>query len=329
MPFGRSAKPNNRSQHNLVESAGPAGTAIVPGQGSSGQGISSSGLVSGAGGSGQAQEVQSQGHRQGPSSALDPSNNTSFVQDPRAVNQPPLPHLYTSSTSASASASAPTSSSRDQPTLAQQLHALNTANPSAPPDSRVRKAAHEFVDAVARSQSQRYPQVATPIQPNPSYGASYEDLTKPFSPQYQSQQQQQSIAYQQQQHQQQQQQQQPGPPVESRRSTRRLIKNILAGTPNPSKAEQRAEHSHHHHHSQSQSYYNSNNNNSSNSSGLARRPSKRVSNPPTLRTGPSQVSLDQQSVDWQSQGTQHQPSPLLQSVREARVPYLLVYEPQP
>ncbi|KAK7736222.1 hypothetical protein SLS53_007057 [Cytospora paraplurivora] len=258
MPFGRPARSNNRSQHNLVESAGiAAANTTVTGPGSSsssGQGIptpssASTGVGAGAGAGGppgQPRQVQPQGQtggqRQGPSSsALDPSKTTaSFVQDPRAANQPLPPHnLYTSSTpvsaSGSGSGSGSTSASGDPYSSVQQLHALNTANLNSSanvvPDARVSKAAYDFRDAVGRSRSQRTHQVATPIQPNLSYGASYEDLTTPFN--YQ-QQQQQPIAYQN--HLQQQQQQ--GPPVESRRSTRRLIKNILAGTNNPSKADQ-------------------------------------------------------------------------------------------
>ncbi|KKY39360.1 hypothetical protein UCDDA912_g00571 [Diaporthe ampelina] len=112
-----------------------------------------------------------------------------------------------------------------------------------------------------------------------------------------------------QQHQHQQQQQGPAP-VESRRSTRRLIKNILAGAPNLNKADQaRPEYTPHHHPSHSQHAYD-------NTAGLARRPSKRISNPPALRTGPSQVSLDQQPAEWQSQGPQTQPSPLQNNPHE-------------
>ncbi|KAJ4391900.1 hypothetical protein N0V93_005520 [Gnomoniopsis smithogilvyi] len=364
MPFGRPAKPNNRSQHNLaVESAGSSsstgapsvsvnvsstasGTGTGPGPVSGIQGIQGIGVsASGA----QARQVNHQPppgpgpgpgpgltqlQVQGPSSSASalgqgPTNlplttNDSFVQDLRAVSQnqqPPPPHLYgpLSGQDLSAAQQGLKDHSQAQAQL-HQLHPLNTG--TAVSDAEARKAASKFVDAVTRSQSQRYNTVATPIQSNPSFGASYEDLSRPIQATPQDQQ---SIAYHQHQQQQQQQQQhrhhgpppQPPPPptqsapVEPRRSTRRLIKNILGGTPRNDTS--RSGHSHHPSESQlqlqaqSHSFYD-------NTGGLARRPSKRISNPnpPALRTGPSQVSLDQQSLDWQSQGaqSQSQPSPL-------------------
>ncbi|ROW14337.1 hypothetical protein VPNG_03923 [Cytospora leucostoma] len=182
MPFGRPARTNNRSQHNLVESAGTAAAnTIVTGPGSSsssGQGIptagsagTGTGVGTGAGaggppgpGPGQPRQVQPQGQtgtgaqRQGPSSsALDPSKTTaSFVQDPRAVNQPLPPHnLYTSSTpvsaSGSGSGSTSASASGDPNSSVQQLHALNTANlnssANAVPDARH---PHEFPQPTLR-----------------------------------------------------------------------------------------------------------------------------------------------------------------------------------
>ncbi|KAL2287607.1 hypothetical protein FJTKL_05007 [Diaporthe vaccinii] len=328
MPFGRSAKPNNRSQQHLVESAGPttvsgssqaaAGTESAGGASSAsasasaaGQGISPSGVAGAQPGPGHGQaqsqaqaqgqgQSQSQTHHQvgvqpqGPSSASGPSTTTSesFVQDLRAASQPPpLPpsasHLYSSAPTASTSGPNNSSSSSHHQTQLHQLQPLNTANT----DARVRKAAHEFADAVARSQSQRYHQHHHQ-QPHHSHQQQLQQL---------------------------QQQQQPGPaPVESRRSTRRLIKNILAGAPTLSKADQaRPEYTPHHHpsHSQSQHAYD-------NTAGLARRPSKRISNPPALRTGPSQVSLDQQPADWQSRAPQTQPSPLQNNPHEFQQPTL-------
>ncbi|KAG8161614.1 hypothetical protein KVR01_008601 [Diaporthe batatas] len=408
MPFGRSAKPNNRSQQHLVESAGPAAvsgssqaaagtdpagaasaSSSLPAPASSaptsaaaaGQGISPSGVAGaqpGPGhGHGQAaqpqaqaqssQSSQSQAHQvgvqpnnQGPSSASGPSTTSSesFVQDLRAASQPPpqLPpsssHLYSSLPTASSSGpnnnnssnNNLSSSSSSPPSHHQsqlhQLHPLNTASPPVP-DARVRKAVHEFADAVARSQSQRYHQVATPVQPNPSFGSSFEDLSRPYSNtppqpplayhpqlhhqqqphqhqhQHQHQQQQQLLHQQQLQQQQRQQHQNPPAPVESRRSTRRLIKNILAGAPNLNKAEQQARPEYHPHHQPSHSQHTYDN-----TAGLARRPSKRISNPPALRTGPSQVSLDQQPADWQSPGPQTQPSPLQNNPHEFQLPTL-------
>lgn len=322
MPFGRSAKPNNRSQHNLaVESAGPAAgapSASGPGPGPVSVPVPvtvQSGPIAGATGA-QPQLGPGPGHpqlQQGPSaSALGqgPSNlslttNDSFVQDLRAVSQNqqlPPSHFY-----APTPGDPQTSQALHHAQLHQQLQPLNTNAGVAVSDAKVRKAAHEFVDAVARSQSQRYHQVATPIQVNPSYGGSYEDLSKslqqPFTYHHQQQQQPPPLPHQ-------------GTPVESRRSTRRLIKNILVGA--PKNEQSRSDHSHHHSQSQSQSQSHSFYENA----GLGRRSSsRRISNPnpPALRTGPSQVSLDQQSLDWQSsQGPQSQPSPL-QNVRNYSV----------
>lgn len=335
---------------SVTVSSTASGTGTGPGpvsgiQGTSGIGVSTSG----------AQAQQQVNHQpppgpgpgpgltqlqvQGPSSsasalAQGPANlplttNDSFVQDLRAVSQNhqlPPPHLYGTS-SGQDIASAPQGLNHHSHAQAQlhQLHPLNTG--TAVSDAEARKAASKFVDAVTRSQSQRYNNVATPIQSNPPFGASYEDLTRALQATPQDQQ---SFAYHQQQQQLQQQRQQaplpqppppPPPPqsapVEPRRSTRRLIKNILGGTPRNETS--RSGHSHHpsetqlQSQSQSHSFYD-------NTAGLARRPSKRISNPnpPALRTGPSQVSLDQQSLDWQSQGPQSQPSPL-QTVRVSQL----------
>lgn len=362
MPFGRSAKPNNRSQHNLaVESIGPSSSAGAPSlsvgvsstssgagtgpgpvsgiQGIPGIGVSTSGA--------QAQHVNHQHppgpgpgpgpgltqlQVQGPSSSASasgqgPANlplttNDSFVQDLRAVSQGhqfPPPQLYGPSSGQDLPPASQGLNQHHSQAQAQlhQLHPLNTSNVVS--DAEARKAASKFVDAVTRSQSQRYNTVATPVQPNPSFGASYEDLTRSLQATPQDQQ---SFAYhhhhhhqhQQQQQQQQQRQHAPPPqpppqsaPVEPKRSTRRLIKNILGGTPRSDTS--RSGHSHHPSESQSQSQ---SHNFYDNTAGLARRPSKRISNPnpPALRNGPSQISLDQQSLDWQSQGPQSQPSPL-------------------
>ncbi|CAN8096629.1 unnamed protein product [Discula destructiva] len=393
MPFGRSAKPNNRSQHNLaVESAGSTsglgtpsasstGTATSTGSlsgpgitaassGLQGIGVSTSGAQTleqlshiqppppgpgrgpGPGpGPGQLQPFQQQqqqqhGQFQGPSSAAAPGpgpanlplTNDSFVHhDLRAVSQNhqlPPPHLY----GLASGSGSDQDLSLTTPTPAQlhQLHPLNTGTARAVSDADARKAASRFVDAVTRSQSQRYNQVATPIQSNPSYGASYEDLTRSLQATAQGQQ---SFAYHQHPHQHHQQQallpqQQPPPPpppipqqqqqsapVEPRRSTRRLLKNIIAG--NPRNDSSRSGHSNQPSESQAQIQAHSQAHHLyDNTAGLARRPSKRISNPnppppPALRTGPSQVSLDQQSLDWQSQ-----PSPLQTNPHEFQQPTL-------
>ncbi|KAK2050475.1 hypothetical protein LZ31DRAFT_455136 [Colletotrichum somersetense] len=90
------------------------------------------------------------------------------------------------------------------------------------------------------------------------------------------------------------------PPAPEKRSARRLLKNILGGSGRD-----------HHNTPPSQptppSSYD-------NTAGLARRPSKRVSNPPLAKTAlsqrASQLSLDQQSADWPLPGSHQQPSQL-------------------
>lgn len=372
MPFGRSAKPNNRSQHNAaVESAGPnsstgsitgTGTGTTGTTGSSGSGSGAPATAVGLQGigvstpgaqtqlnhqqtsQGQQLQQQQQHHSQSPSvSSLGQGSSNlaqltdSFAHDNRQLPPPPH-HFYGLATGSGSGQDLPSnaqgnliSSNHSQAQAQAQLHPLNTGNARGVSDAEARKAASKFVDAVTRSQSQRYNQVATPIQPNPTFGASFEDLTRSLqagNPQGQ----QQPFVYHHQHHQQpppQQPYQPPLPqsaPVEPRRSTRRLIKNILGG--NPRNDSSRSGHSHHPSESQSQSQPQAQNPSQHllyDSNGvLPRRSSKRISNPnpppPGIRTGPSQISLDQQSLDWQSQGHQSQPSPL-QTV--SRFAYLL------
>lgn len=97
----------------------------------------------------------------------------------------------------------------------------------------------------------------------------------------------------------QQQQQQPPPPqggtVPEKRSKRGLIKNIFSGSSRASSDQQQQQQQQHHHHgisighSHQESY--------DNTTGLARRPSKRVSNPPTpaIKTTFSQIGSDRSS----------------------------------
>ncbi|KAK2000607.1 hypothetical protein LX36DRAFT_571880 [Colletotrichum falcatum] len=88
------------------------------------------------------------------------------------------------------------------------------------------------------------------------------------------------------------------PPASEKRSKRSIIKSILSGSARD-----------HHNTPPSQptppSTYD-------NITGLARRPSKRVSNPPksALSQRASLLSLDQQSADWPLPGPHQQPSPL-------------------
>ncbi|KAG7107202.1 hypothetical protein HYQ45_018280 [Verticillium longisporum] len=181
-----------------------------------------------------------------------------------------------------------------------QLHNPAPVPGQAPPgafDPRFRN--QDFSDSVSRSQSQRYSTTA-PLQVHPHYGVasnSVDDLQStlhPAGPGGLSQDQGHAPPA-------------PAPAAQpEKRSTRRLIKNILTGSGRD----------HHHHHQQqsslSQPPQSAQAQPYDNTGGLARRPSKRVSNPPSIRTGPSQlsqVSLDQPS-DWAPPVVQTQPSPL-------------------
>ncbi|PSS03873.1 hypothetical protein BD289DRAFT_478352 [Coniella lustricola] len=330
MPFGRSQRQNNPSQHTVaVESAGPAaGPQSV-------QSVQSAAAVAGPGSLSPAHNPQNSALGPGPAISHSPlSTHEAFAQpDLRAVSgslshsqqlppvaATPQQQLYSLNAS-SASPQALTDLALNRPQGVnnnitttttnnndQQLQPLNAnTHTSAATEAKVRRAASDFVDAVARSQSHRYNQVSTPVQANPSYGTSYTDLSKALQADPQSQHP--FAAYQQQQqHHNHQQPQQQAAPVEPRRSTRRLIRNILAGS---SKSDQsRSDLSFQS--SQSHSYYDG-------ASGPGRRSSKRLSNPnpPILRTGPSQVSLEQPPpLDWQSQGPPSQPSPLQNSSHE-------------
>ncbi|KJR88696.1 uncharacterized protein SPSK_06924 [Sporothrix schenckii 1099-18] len=187
----------------------------------------------------------------------------------------------------------------------------------------------EYLEQVSRSQSQRYPTQVGPLQTHQHYSssslgaASVDDLSRtlPISSPLAGQPPQFPLKDQYQQQVQQQQQQrvqsppQPPPPAqETRRTTRKLFKNFLGGgsgsnrgsgpdsngrsqlqqqppppslpQPGPSPAAQNVH---------------------NNSAGLARRPSKRLSQqPPSLRTGPSQLSLDPSQQGWPLQGQQQQ-----------------------
>jgi hypothetical protein len=84
---------------------------------------------------------------------------------------------------------------------------------------------------------------------------------------------------------------QPQPPVKAKSSTRKLIKNILSG----SSANR-----------EPSSY--------DNTSGLARRPSKRASHLPSIQTGTSGVTLEQQQLDWQGTSPLNQHSNTIRQV---------------
>jgi hypothetical protein len=182
----------------------------------------------------------------------------------------------------------------------------------------------DFADQVTRSQSQRFPGQASQISP---VSTQYPPQQQQLQQQLQLQQQQQQLSLgppsaedlsapgasnipspiaaqaqlqqQQQQYYTQQQLQQPQPqPQRTKQSTRKLIKNILSGSSSSRGPDS-------HQHLTRDSF--------GNSSGLSRRESKRVSippaPPPAIRTGVSQLSLEQQ-IDWQNQPQQSQSSPL-------------------
>jgi hypothetical protein len=268
-------KQNNRSQQALVEPAAGGGSGGAPASAAS----SASGLPPPPV---PANTVTS--HSASSSTAF--SSNESF--DSRTAQQqqqqqqqppPPPPHIYNTG-------------GGNQ----QQLHNQLAGASPVGYDPRQKQQVTDFADPVSRSQSQRYPTVS-PIQTQPQYSLasnSADDLVTtlniaspgqnqgPLPPPVQHQQ----------------------PVPEPKKSTRRLFKNILTGAsrdhhqtrePPPSAAQ----------HVPQNSY--------DNTGGLARRPSKRVSNPPSIRPGISQlsqISLDQQPIDWQSQGLHTQPSPL-------------------
>ncbi|CAK7218278.1 hypothetical protein SEUCBS140593_003493 [Sporothrix eucalyptigena] len=189
----------------------------------------------------------------------------------------------------------------------------------------------DYLEQVSRSQSQRYPTQAVPLQGHLHYSssslgaASVDDLTRtlqissplvgqppqfPPKDQYQQQaQQQQRLSS----------PPQPQPPAqEPRRTTRKLFKNFLGGGSGSSRGSGSDSNGRSQNQQQqqpplpplsqsgppptSQNVHN-------NSGGIARRPSKRLSQqPPSLRTGgPSQVSVLDQQGDWPIQGQQQNP----------------------
>ncbi|KAH8909777.1 hypothetical protein BR93DRAFT_935485 [Coniochaeta sp. PMI_546] len=271
MPFGRTGKQNNRSQHNL---GGP---------------------TVGAGNPGTSTDAISAVNAPPPA-----SSNTAFSSsesfDTSRQNQPqppqPPPHTVNIYTGASGGGNGNGNGNGND---ISQLHHSNTISGGAY-DSRRKDA--DFADLVARSQSQRFPQQISPIQPQQQqqiqqlqqqqYGhpsGSVDNLhdtlnvASPVVGQGPPPQQHQQL---------------PQGPPPKKQSTRKLIKNILTGQNNRGAEPQQ--------HAPQSAYHNT--------GGLARRPSKRVSNPPpTLRTGISQVSLEQQPIDWQTQAPPTIPSP--------------------
>ncbi|KAK4661677.1 uncharacterized protein QC763_706670 [Podospora pseudopauciseta] len=297
---------NNRSQHNLV------GTTAAEDAGQSGQQPSVPGSAvtnpPSAGGSAAANPPSASPNPTFSSSESfqhDTSNNRSSHQQP----PPPPPHLLQHSNSVS-----------------------GAAFDSRPPRE------HDYADQVSRSQSQRYPQ----ISPVTTQLHHHHPQQQQHQQQQHQQQQQQQQGQQQSQHSprhshpfgsgsaedlsaaggqsisspitgppqplfSQQQQQPPPAPQKQKSSTRKLVKNIFSRDHAPQVP---------------QNNYNS-------PPGVNRRNSKRVSlpppAPPSLRTGltqVSQVSLDQQQLDWQNQAPPSQPSPL-QGVGDFRESYVI------
>ena len=313
---------NNRSQHNLVGSTtGTDDAGSVPASAASASAAAAANPPSGASGP----SAGGVGAANPPSASPNPafSSSESFQPDTSAGRgnhaqpPPPPPHLVNIYGTAAAAGSNPA-------TIPPTLQHSNSV--SAAFDSRQRDQQLDFADQVARSQSHRY------TQPSPT-STQQQLLLQQQLQQQQQQFQQQHQLQQLQQHPHHQQlppgsssvedlaaaghqpisspilgavapppiysQQQPPPaqPPKAKQSTRRLIKNIL----NPR--------------GQDFSPPAQNSSQFGGVPGLARRNSKRVSlpppYPPTIRTGISQVSLDQQQqLDWQNQGPPTQPSPL-------------------
>ncbi|TPX14342.1 uncharacterized protein E0L32_005538 [Thyridium curvatum] len=305
MPFGRTGRQNNRSQHALVE----------PTSGGSGSGAAGSPVVAPT-----SNLPAASPNTYSPNESFD--SRPSQQQQQQQQQQQPAPLHHQQQQQQQHQAPLPPPQSQNPPSFSnegsgvddrdpQQLHSAGTTPPAF--DARQQQQlhqqrAHDFADQVSRSQSQRYPQIPS-LQGQQQYGpasSSYDDLATTLNANQQALNQGHPL---------------PPPPVqqhqqypvaapESRRSTRKLIKNILSGSSG----------------SKSGGGYSQQppppQNSYDNTSGLARRPSKRISTqqPPAIRTGPSQVSLEEHPGDWQVQGQHTQPSPL-QGVGEYTDPY--------
>lgn len=337
--FGRLSKHSNRSQHALPE------------QLSTGAGGSGSSAASGSGPSGGAVQAQAQAHAQtqqggGAIGALGALGSAGQADSPAEGTQV-TPQSALSSTTALSSSDhletfvdarpPPQSQQQLQQQQQQQLqqqqqqhqqhppppppHLFNpqSAGVNLPPSLQTPGAGGspafdghqpptpiDFTDpSVSRSQSQRYGAPLTPQQLQQHqqvYGTasgSIDDLPStsgyhqpPPPPQQQS----------------------APAPAPQKRSTRKLIKGIFGSS--------RESHDAHHQQQQqppppTQSTGHNPPGPYDNTAGLARRPSKRVSNPPNLKTSSSQTAQAQLSPDrdWQTQGTgsgpySQQPSPL-------------------
>ncbi|KAK1751778.1 hypothetical protein QBC47DRAFT_307319 [Echria macrotheca] len=290
MPFHWPNK--NRSQHNL-----PAGPTADE------DGVSAAAAASATGGSSSPNPAA--GAANPPAAAL---SNPAFSSSESFQAHPPQPPPHLLNLYSTAPAAGP------HPGNISQLQHSNTVTGSLESRQQRDQRDADFADQVTRSQSHRYAQstqispVSTqyllqqqqhPQPPQQQYedgSGSAEDLSglqlSPVPshgqvPQQAYYAQQPPLA-------------QPQPqPQRTKQSTRKLIKNILTGATN------RGSDAHQQHSSQP-----SISNTAGGSLGLGRQSSKRVSQtpapPPAIRSGVSQISLEQ-PVDWQNQ-QQQQPS---------------------
>ncbi|KAI0127912.1 hypothetical protein BJ170DRAFT_723264 [Xylariales sp. AK1849] len=340
--FGRIGKQSNRSQHNLVEqqhqtaqahappplsalaTASSSSGAVGPGSAITPPSASSAGLSSSESFQVDTRAAAQQQHSQlQPQQALHsqqqqrlPENQRPLAQQQHQQHQhqqppPPLtqqqqlgqPQIFGGNVPNNTSSGTLTS---NHPTSNHNVDSAAAAQ--AYDNSRQQKSQHpDFADLVSRSQSTRYPQVS-PLQTHQQFGpasSSADDLPQtissspllpqgqPIGPNHQQQQQQHHHHH----------HQAPPTSTETKPSTRKLIKKILQGASvtRVAASSSASSPSDLHHHQPHHSY--------DNTAGLARRPSKRVSNPfpPTIRTGTSQVSLEQhQHPDWQQSPPQSQ-----------------------
>ncbi|KAK1537452.1 uncharacterized protein CCOS01_02772 [Colletotrichum costaricense] len=336
--FGRIGRHHNRSQQALVDPGGEVAAGSGSGSGSGLGGSAASHPTpgpSGPAGAAGAPSSSSHSHSSSLAPALSAGSGTTTANNAAGANS--LNQITPHSASSTAFSSSESfdihpnqlaahqqhqlQQQQQQQQLLQQQHQQGQQGPSPlqqphdyhPPASTSRnslllqhhnppiadlrqRSQQDYTDSVSRSQSQRYPPGVAPYSNNAKTGAASSSVdnlrtsvnstsSAPASAQTQAT----SPLP----------QQQPAP-VPEKRSARKLLRNILGGsgrdhhnTPPPQPTPP-------------SSY--------DNTGGLARRPSKRVSNPPpariTLSQQPSQQSLDQQSVDWPLTAPHQQPSPL-------------------
>ena len=328
--FGRLGKHSNRSQHALVADALAAGS----GSGSGGNsGAGGAPAVSGSARGAAAGHANANAAAAAtPHSALSSSHNTAFSSNesfdsrtqqqhqqqqqlplqqqkhqllqtqqnqlppssPSGQQRPP-PQLYSSPSAASSSTSANPPPLQHNPAGAEvggspvfdgQQHPHQLQHQQQQQHQPQYQHSSDFGDSAGVSRSSQQSNRFSTINSQNPYGIatdSADDLNNtlnygpgsaPLAPQ--------------------QQQQQPPPqgqPAPEKRSTRKLIKGIFSGSSRGASDQQ------HHHHGISIGHSHSHQQSYDNTSGLARRPSKRVSNPPTpsIKTTFSQIAPDRSS----------------------------------